>query len=134
MSSILVDSCVLLDIATEDPTWATWSAHTLATHAEHSILAINPLIYAEVSVGFSRIETLDEALPPELYRREPLPFEAGFLAGKCFMDYRRRGGARTSPLPDFYIGAHASLAGYRLMTRDTTRFRTYFPKLELIAP
>lgn len=134
MSTVLVDSCILLDIATEDPTWFQWSAHTLATLSERAVLVINPLIYAEVSIGFPRIEALDDALPPELYRREPLPFEAAFLAGKCFLDYRRRGGSRSSPLPDFYIGAHASLAGYQLLTRDVARFRTYFPKLELIAP
>jgi predicted nucleic acid-binding protein len=134
LSTVLVDSCVLLDIATEDPTWGQWSANTLATWSERAILAINPLVYAEVSIGFQRIEALDEALPPELFRREPLPFEAAFLAGKCFLQYRRRGGTRSSPLPDFYIGAHASLAGYQLLTRDPARFRTYFPKLELIAP
>lgn len=95
---------------------------------------INPLVYAEVSVGFPTIEALDEALPASLYRREDLPYEAAFLAGKCFARYRHSGGSRGSPLPDFYIGAHAAVAGYRLLTRDATRYRTYFPNLELIAP
>lgn len=95
---------------------------------------MNPLVYAEVSVGFERIEELDDALPEEVFRREPLPWEAAFLAGKSFRSYRRRGGRRHAPLPDFYIGAHAAVAGYRLLTRDAARYRTYFPRVELIAP
>jgi predicted nucleic acid-binding protein len=87
-----------------------------------------------VSVGFASIEALDEALPPDHFRRDDIPFTAAFLAGKAFLEYRRRGGARRTPLPDFYIGAHAAIAGFRLLTRDVTRYRTYFPKLELIAP
>lgn len=98
------------------------------------MLVINPLIYAEVSVGFARIEELEEAIPCELYLRQPLPFEAAFLAGKAFLTYRRRGGARLTPLPDFYIGAHAAISGFRLLTRDSTRYRSYFPTLELICP
>jgi predicted nucleic acid-binding protein len=92
------------------------------------------LVYAEVSVGFPTIEEVEAALPADLYRREDLPYDAAFLAGKCFLQYRRGGGAKRSPLPDFYIGAHAAVAGYRLLTRDATRYRTHFPKLELIAP
>lgn len=134
MSAILVDSNVLLDVATEDPTWSIWSAEALERAADEAILVINALIFAEVSVGFDRIEDVNEALPPSLYRREPLPYEAGFLAGKAFVRYRRRGGRRRTPLPDFYIGAHAAVAGYRLLTRDAARFRTYFPTVELIAP
>lgn len=87
-----------------------------------------------MSVGFATIEALDEALPVNLYRREDLPYDAAFLAGKCFVRYRRGGGSRGSPLLDFYIGAHAAVAGYRLLTRDATRYRTYFPTLNLIAP
>jgi predicted nucleic acid-binding protein len=102
--------------------------------AAEEILLINALIYAEVSVGFGSTEAVEEALPPDLYRREALPYEAAFLAGKAFLAYRRRGGARTSPLPDFYIGAHAAVSGYRLLTRDATRYRTYFPTVELISP
>ncbi len=134
MTPVLVDSNVLLDVATEDPEWSTWSSATLERTADESVLMINPLIYAEVSVGFPTIEALDEALPASLYRREDLPYEAAFLAGKCFARYRRGGGSRGSPLPDFYIGAHAAVAGYRLLTRDATRYRTYFPQLEIIAP
>lgn len=134
MVAVLVDSNVLLDVLTEDPRWFTWSSETLAVHAEQSALVINPIIYAEVSVGFTRIEELEEALPPTMFQREALPWEAGFLAGKCFRLYRRRSGARRSPLPDFYIGAHAAVARMALLTRDPARYRTYFPRLELIVP
>ena len=134
MRPVLVDSNVLLDLATDDPRWAAWSLSSLERLAETSILMINAVVYAEVSVGFDRIEALDAALPPDLFRREELPYEAAFLAGKCFLRYRRGGGVRSAPLPDFFIGAHAAVAGYRLLTRDAARYRTYFPRLELIAP
>jgi predicted nucleic acid-binding protein len=134
VTPILVDSNVLLDVATDDPKWADWSGSTLRQVADESILVINSLIYAEVSIGFSSIEALEDALPAALYRRDDLPYEAAFLAGKAFLRYRQRGGSRRSPLPDFYIGAHAAVAGYRLLTRDAARYRTYFPKLELVAP
>ena len=134
MSAVLVDSNVLIDVMHDDPVWGRWSADALAAAAETAPLVIDPLIYAEVSIRFATIEELDEALPPALFRREPLPWEAAFLAGKAFMAYRRRGGTRRSPLPDLYIGAHAAVAGYRLLTRDPGRYRTCFPKLELIAP
>ena len=134
MSPVLVDSNVLLDIATDDPMWSYWSSSTLERIANESILVINPLVFAEASIGFDSIEALEEALPAGLYRRDELPYEAAFLAGKVFLDYRRRGGMRCSPLPDFYIGAHAAVSGYRLLTRDAARYRTYFPNLELIAP
>jgi len=131
---VLVDSNVLLDVATNDPVWGDWSARALAQVAEHATLIINPIVYAEVSIGYSTVEALDAVLPAALYQREPLPWEAGFLAGKCFLLYRRRGGARTSPLPDFYIGAHAAIAGLALLTRDAARYRGYFPKLEILSP
>jgi len=131
---VLVDSNVLLDVATNDPTWSDWSGRALGESAEHTTLIINPIIYAEVSIGFTRIEALDAALPSTLYRREPLPWEAGFLAGKCFLLYRRRGGLRNSPLPDFYIGAHAAVGHLALLTRDAARYGSYFPKLEILAP
>jgi predicted nucleic acid-binding protein len=130
----LVDSNVILDVATGDPKWFEWSAEALEREADVAALVINALIYAEVSVGFDTIEALEDALPLDLYQRDPLPFEAGFLAGKAFANYRKRGGTRHSPLPDFYIGAHAAVAGYRLLTRDATRYRAYFPTVELIAP
>jgi predicted nucleic acid-binding protein len=131
---VLVDSNVILDVATADPKWGEWSSGQLATLAEDHILVINPIIYSEVSVGFDRIEDLEEALPAELFRCEGLPWEAAFLAGKCFLRYRRSRGKRRSPLPDFYIGAHASVLGIPLLTRDTTRYRSYLPRLTLIAP
>ena len=134
MTPVLVDSNVILDVATSDPQWGEWSSRTLEREADSSLLVINALIYAEVSVGFDAIEALEEALPVDLYRREPLPFQAGFLAGKAFAAYRRRGGARRSPLPDFYIGAHAAVSGYRLLTRDASRYRAYFPTVVMIAP
>jgi len=131
---ILVDSNVLLDVLTDDPRWSAWSADALADQAERDVLTINPIIYAEVSIGFVRIEDLDAALPAPTFHRLALPWEAAFLAGKCFLAYRKRGGVRSLPLPDFYIGAHASVSGMKLLTRDAARYRTYFPKLRLIAP
>jgi len=131
---VLVDSNILLDVATGDAKWGAWSEAALAECAEHANLVINPIVYAEVSIGFTTIEALDAALPGDLYQREPLPWEAGFLAGKCFVAYRRRGGEKTSPMPDFYIGAHAAIAGLALLTRDAARFRTYFPKLDVLSP
>lgn len=134
MADILVDSNVILDVVTEDPKWYDWSAGQLEKLAESHMLVINPIIYSEVSIGFDRIEDLDRTLSPDFFRRDPLPWEAGFLAGKCFVKYRRSGGRRRSPLPDFYIGAHAAIGGIALLTRDTNRYKTYFPKLALISP
>jgi hypothetical protein len=134
MSGVLVDSNVLLDVITEDERWYGWSAAALRKTADESPLVINPIVYAEVSVGYSRIEDLDDALPRGMFQREPIPYEAAFLAGKAFLTYRRRGGERRSPLPDFFIGAHAAVASYSLMTRDAARYRDYFPRLALIAP
>ncbi len=131
---VLVDSNVILDIMEEDPVWFAWSSEHLTKCADTSILAINPVIYAEISIGFKRVEELEEALPPDMFERHQLPWEAAFLAGKCFLAYRRAGGIRRSPLPDFFIGAHASVQGMSLLTRDAARYRTYFPKLLLIAP
>lgn len=134
MPPVLVDSNVILDVVTEDAEWLDWSADALERCAESGRLVINPIVYAEVAIGFTAIEELDDALPREYFTREGLPWEAAFLAGRAFLRYRRRGGARVHPLPDFYIGAHAAIAGYTLLTRDARRYRTYFPKLRLIAP
>lgn len=131
---ILVDSSVLLDILTQDQTWYPWSAATLAECAETSILAVNPVIYAEVSAGFERIEDVEDALPAAAFARLAIPWEAAFLAGVSFVRYRRAGGGKRSPLPDFFIGAHAVVERMALITRDPARHRTYFPGLRLIAP
>jgi len=134
VNRILVDANVLLDVLTDDPHWYDWSAAQLDVGAAHAELCINPIIYAEVSVGFDRIEDLDAALPPSDFTRLELPWEAGFLAGKVFLNYRRARGSRSSPLPDFYIGAHAAIEGMPLLTRDAKRYRSYFPTLKLISP
>jgi predicted nucleic acid-binding protein len=128
----LVDSNVLVDVITQDKVWASWSETALRRAAEHSTLAINPIIFAEVSMKFARIEDADAALAD--FAREPLPYEAGFLSGKAFLAYRKRGGARRSPMPDFYIGAHAVVGSMQLLTRDAARYRTYFPALTIVAP
>ncbi len=134
MSRILLDSNVLLDVMTEDGRWFEWSSAALQRHAESDVLCINPVIYAEVSIRFERIEELEAALPGDLLERLSIPHEAAFLAGKCFLEYRRRGGKRESTLPDFFIGAHAAVERMPLLTRDAGRYGSYFPKLRLIAP
>ncbi|WP_343598984.1 type II toxin-antitoxin system VapC family toxin [Mycobacterium sp.] len=130
----LIDSNVLLDVATEDPDWYQWSSTALSRAARIAPLVINPLIYAEVSANYDTIEELDDALPERLFRRLPLPYQAGFLAARAFLNYRSHGGARRSPLPDFYIGAHAAVDCLTLVTRDARRYRTYFPTVNMIAP
>jgi predicted nucleic acid-binding protein len=132
--AVLVDSNVLLDVATGDAVWGAWSSTALASARRDAPVAINPIVYAEVSIGYERIEELDGALSSDDFVRLDLPYAAAFLAGKCFVAYRRAGGARTSPLPYFFIGAHAAVSGLALLTRDAARYRTYFPKLHLIAP
>jgi hypothetical protein len=128
----LVDTNVILDVITEDPKWHVWSAGALRDAAEQSVLAINPIIFAEVSMKFDRIEDADRVLVD--FERLALTYEAGFLAGKAFLAYRRRGGAKRSPMPDFYVGAHALVERMRLLTRDASRYRTYFPALEIVEP
>lgn len=134
MKMTLVDSNVLLDVATSDSGWSARSSRALAAAANESPLVINALIYAEISIAYERVEDLEQALPCAMFRREQLPYEAAFLAGKAFLQYRRRGGARTSPLRDFYIGAHAAVSDFRILTRDSRRYRTYFPTVDLIVP
>ena len=134
MAATLVDSNVLLDYLTDDSEWLDWSTSMLAAAGTAGAVIINPIIYAEVSVRFDTIEEVEEALPPEYFERAQLPWEAAFLAGKAFERHRRRGGLKRSPLPDFYIGAHAAVAGMTLLTRDARRYRTHSPKLRIIAP
>jgi predicted nucleic acid-binding protein len=130
---ILVDSSVIIDVLSQDPLWRSWSEAALIHAANHDEIAINPIIYAEVASGFATMASLDAHIGAGEFRRLALPYEAGFIAGRAFVDYRRRGGTRTSPLP-FYIGAHAAFAGLRLLTRDAKRYAGYFPTVELIAP
>lgn len=130
----LVDSNVLVDVLSRDAQWLSWSVEALATAADRGPVVINPIVYAEVSTGFTSIEDLDKALPQDDFVRVPLPWSAAFLAGKSFLNYRKRGGAKRSPLPDFYIGAHAAVSKFALLTRDATRYRTYFPTVELVVP
>ena len=134
MTGVLVDSNVLIDIMTEDPAWSSWSKDALESAAEIARLVINPVIYSEVSIRFSLIEDVEQALPRSMFQREHIPYEAAFLAGKVFVRYKRAGGLKNSPLPDFYIGAHAAVLGYKLLTRDSTRYRSYFKQLDLISP
>jgi len=130
----LIDSCVLLDVITADERWADWSAEQIAAAMDGGRVVINPIVYAEISVGYETLEELEDLLPASDYEREPLPYVAGFAAGKAFVRYRRSGGDKRSPLPGFYIGAHAAVKGYRLLTRDAARYRTYFPTVRIVAP
>jgi len=134
MSSTLVDSNVPIDLFDEDSEWREWSDAMLTRCASRGPLVINPIVFAEVAAGFDSIEDVESALPETYLRREPLPWAAAFLAGRAFVQYRRRGGKTTAPLPDFYIGAHAAVAGHALLTRDARRYRDYFPRLRVIAP
>jgi predicted nucleic acid-binding protein len=134
MPPTLIDTNVLFDFLSEDAEWFDWSAAMIRNAADRGDVVINPIVYAELSVRYDRIEDVELALPEDYFIRAPLPWDAAFLAAKCFERYRRRGGTRRSPLPDFFIGAHAAVAGMPLLTRDPTRYRAYFPTLALIAP
>ena len=134
MKSTLVDSNVLIDLFDETSEWREWSDAMITACGNRGTLVINPIVYAEVAAGFVDLDELDAALSPDFLRREPLPWAAGFVAGHAFVRYRRLGGQRPSVLPDFYIGAHAAVAGYTLLTRDPRRYRYYFPKLRLVSP
>jgi predicted nucleic acid-binding protein len=134
MSRILVDSNVLLDVFEDDADWADWSESMLDYYRSSHILCINPVIYAEISIGFQKIEEVEKVIFGCALVLENIPREALFLAGKAFLKYRKRQGSKVSPLPDFFIGAHATVARIPLLTRDVSRYRTYFPRLRLIAP
>jgi hypothetical protein len=131
---ILVDTNVHLDVLSDDPNWAEWSSRQLAKARAGGPIVINAVIYAELASGYATQEELDDYVTAVAFDRQALPWEAAFLAGRAFMAYRRRGGNKTAPLPDFFIGAHAQVAGLPLLTRDATRYRSYFPKVKLIAP
>ena len=132
---VLIDTNVLLDIATLDPKWFEWSKRQIAPLINSREAAINPVIYAELAPNFRDERDLDlNLVPPVNFRRLALPYSAGFPAARAFMAYRRAGGARTSPLPDFFIGAHAEAEGLSILTRDPSRYQTYFPGVHLISP
>lgn len=130
----LVDSCVLIDVLADDPRWADWSLEQLESAGQQAPLIINPLILAEVSPRFERAADLETALAGLPLVRQPLPWDAAFLAGQAFRVYRQGRGTKTSPMPDFYIGAHALVENLQLLTRDALRYRSYFPRLRIIAP
>lgn len=131
---MLFDTNVLLDIATADPTWLSWSEAQLVAASSRGPVLINPIIYAELAPAFASAADLDLWLDPAVFVRLPLPYPAGWLAAQAFLKYRRAGGTKTSPLPDFYIGAHAAVEHLELVTRDAARYRTYFPNVTLITP
>jgi predicted nucleic acid-binding protein len=134
MRPVLVDTSVLLDVATADPVWGDWSRGALERVLDHAVAVINAVVYAELAAGIPTVVALDSAVPPDLYRREDIPFAAAFLAGRAHREYLARGGTRRTPMPDYFIGAHAAVAGYQLLTRDPGRVRGAFPRVELITP
>jgi len=134
MNGILVDSCILLDLFTNDPDWADWSENILGQYGQTNTLYINSIIYTEMSIGFNLIEEVEAAIEQAGIKVLEIPREALFLAGKVFLNYRKSKGTKHSTLPDFYIGAHATVSTFDLITRDTSKFKTYFPNLNLICP
>ncbi len=134
MKGVLVDSNVVLDIFLDDPNWAEWAESTLGKYSDTAALYINPIIYSEVSIAFERIEELESAINRGGFQILEIPKETLFLAGKAYLKYRRAKGIKKSPLPDFYIGAQAAVLNLDLITRDISRYLTYFPTVKLISP
>lgn len=134
MNGLLVDSNIILDVFLDDPVWADWSEATLSEYAIHTPLFINQIIYSEISIGFNKIEELEAAISSSGFQMLEIPKEALFLAGKAFLNYRKLKGEKRSPLPDFFIGAHAAVSGLALITRDKNRYQTYFPTVRIISP
>lgn len=134
MAVILIDSCIITDLAAPESDWFEWSASTLERLDQNNTMVINPIIYAECSVGFARIEEVEALFESLGFAMNPIPREALFLAGKAFLQYKRCKGEKGNVLPDFFIGAHAAVSGYALVSRDKGRFSTYFPSIELIIP
>lgn len=134
MNGVFVDSCVLLDLFTDDPKWADWSEKILGIYSRTNTLYINSIVYTEVSIGFNRIEEVEHAINQVGVTVLEIPREALFLAGKVFLNYRKNKGTKSSTLPDFFIGAHASVSSFDLITRDTAKYKTYFPNIKLICP
>jgi predicted nucleic acid-binding protein len=134
MAVILIDSCIVTDLADPESAWFEWSASTLERLDQNNTMVINPIIYAECSIGFTRIEEVEALFETLGFAMKPIPREALFLAGKAFLQYKRRKGEKSNVLPDFFIGTHAAVSGYPLISRDKGRFSTYFPGVELIIP
>ena len=134
MNGVFVDSCVLLDLFTNDVNWAGWSEKILEKYSQTNSLYINSIVYTEVSIGFNKIEEVEKAMDGLGIKVLEMPREALFLAGKVFLKYRKNKGIKASPLPDFFIGAHTSVSGFELITRDSDKYRTYFPQVRLIHP
>ena len=134
MKGVFVDSCVLLDLFTDDPNWADWSENMLDKYSQTNTLYINSIVYTEVSIGFNKIEELEMAISQLGIKVLEIPREALFLTGKVFLKYRKNKGTKKSPLPDFFIGAHAIVSKFDLITRDSMKYKTYFPQLKLIHP
>jgi len=134
MNGIFIDSCVLLDLFTNDPNWAEWSENILEQYSHTNTLYINSIVYTEVSIGFNKIEELEIAISELDIKVLEIPREALFLTGKTFLKYRKNKGTKNSPLPDFFIGAHASVSNFDLVTRDIDKYKTYFPQVKLINP
>jgi predicted nucleic acid-binding protein len=134
MNGVFVDSCVLLDLFTDDQNWGEWSENILDLYSQTNTLYINSIVYTEVSIGFNTIEEVEKAISELGIKVLEIPREALFLAGKVFVKYRKNKGTKTSPLPDFFIGAHVSISKFNLITRDTAKYKTYFPQVKLIHP
>ena len=134
MNAILIDSNVILDLFLNDPVWADWSEAALSEYAGEKQLLINPVIYSEISIGFKKIEELESAIQRAGFQMLAIPKEALVLAGKVFVSYRKQKGPKLAPLPDFFIGAQAAVFGLPLITRDTARYKTYYPTVKLISP
>jgi predicted nucleic acid-binding protein len=134
MNGVFVDSCVLLDLFTNDKQWADWSEHTLEKYSQTNTLYINSIVYTEVSIGFKKVEEVEKVIKELAIRVIEIPREALFLTGKVYLKYRKNKGTKISPLPDFFIGAHASVSKFGLITRDLSKYKTYFPQVNLIHP
>jgi predicted nucleic acid-binding protein len=132
INGILIDSCVLLDLFTDDPNWAQWSESMLEKYSQTNTLYINSMVYTEISIGFKKIEEVEEAMTQLEIKVLEIPREALFLTGKVFLQYRKNQGTKTSPLPDFFIGAHAAVSKFDLITRNSGKYQTYFPQVKLI--
>jgi len=134
MNGVLVDSCVLLDLFTNDDNWAVWSENILEKYSQTNSLYINSIVYTEISIGFNQVEEVEQVIAELGIKVLEMPREALFLTGKAFLKYRKNKVTKVSPLPDFFIGAHASVSNFELITRDFNKYKTYFPQVKLIYP